>query len=200
MPRVAMDFSKTVIYHFVCKDEMIKCSYVGSTTNFNKRKGQHKADCNIETASHYNLNVYQTIRANGGWANWDMKPLEEFACENKTQQVIREQFWMDRLKPDMNCRKAYQTDEGKSQRQKLYRVVNTEVIKERHKGWYKENSEAIKEKHKAYHQSNKDAILEKKSVKYTCECGSICRIGDKSQHERSIKHQAFIARVTSIVE
>ncbi len=125
MPRVAMDFSKTVIYHFVCKDEMIKCSYVGSTTNFNKRKNCHKTNCNNETLRDHHIKIYQTIKANGGWTNWEMKPLEEFPCENKTQQVIREQYWIDQLKPKMNCYKSYQPLE-QIEYNKAYYEVNKE--------------------------------------------------------------------------
>jgi len=188
-----MDFSKTVIYHFVCKDEMIKCSYVGSTTNFNKRKCSHKHSCNIDTSEHHNYKVYQTIREHGGWTNWDMKPLEEFACENKTQQIIREQYWIDQLKPEMNCRASYQTPEDVKLYNKIYNKVNAEVIKEQQKEWYNENSETIKVKQKTYHQLNKNIILEKQKIKHTCECGSIFSIGNKTIHERSMKHQSFIA-------
>lgn len=168
MPRLAIDFSKTVIYHFVCKDEMIKCSYIGSTTNFNKRKCQHKRLCNIETASHHHLKIYQTIRLNGGWNNWDMKPLEEFPCENKTQQVIREQYWIDKLKPELNSRVAHQPLE-KIEYRKAYRLIN------------------------------KEAIKEKQCAKYTCDCGSICRVHDKAKHERTQKHQWFITPTAEAV-
>ena len=200
MPKVAMDFSKTVIYHFVCKDEMIKCSYVGSTTNFNQRKGSHKTSCYNETSTNNHLKVYQTIREHGGWNNWDMKPLEEFPCENKTQQVIREQYWIDKLKPEMNCRASYQTPEDVKLYNKIYNKVNAEVIKEQQKEWYNENSETIKVKQKTYHQLNKNIILEKQKIKHTCECGSIFSIGNKTIHERSMKHQSFIAPTPSIVE
>ena len=226
MPKVAMDFSKTVIYHFVCKDEMIKCSYVGSTTNFSKRKGQHKADCNIETASHHHLKVYQTIREHGGWNNWDMKPLEEFPCENKTQQVIREQYWIDRLKPGMNSKVAHRKGENEYEKKKAYREANAEVIKEKKSAFYQVNKETISEKQKAYYEANIEVISEKQKVwrkantdmlkakdnawyelnkdklkeKYTCECGTICCIVTKSRHERSMKHQSFIAPTPSIVE
>jgi hypothetical protein len=160
MPRVAIDFSKTVIYHFVCKDEMVAYSYVGSTTNFNKRKGQHKSSCNIETADHHQYKLYQIIRDHGGWDNWDMKPIEEFPCENKIQQVIREQYWINQLKPEMNCRVSYR--EGQT----------------------------VSEKNKAYRGDNTDKLMKKRSAKYTCECGSVCCIGAKSKHERSKKHQS----------
>jgi hypothetical protein len=157
MPRVAMDFSKTVIYHFVCKDEMIKCSYVGSTTNFVKRKNCHKSVCYNEKRHEYNLKLYQTIRENGGWINWDMKPLEEFPCENKTQQVIREQYWIDRLNPELNHCKAYQPLERKEYI-KEYQRVNAEVIRDKQKEYQQVNAEVIAEKQKAYRETNAEAI------------------------------------------
>ena len=168
-----MDFSKTIIYHFVCKDEMVNCSYVGSTTNFNKRKGNHKSKCNNETSNAYHFKVYQTIRDNKGWDNWDMKPLEEFACENKIQQIIREQYWIDKLKPEMNCKGAYREGKSESEKQKAY---------------YEENKEHIKEHSKAYQEVNKDRIKEHKKTKYTCDCGTTLCLDVKARHERTKKH------------
>ena len=78
--------------------------------------------------------------------------------------------------------------------------MNAEVIKEQQKEWYNENSETIKVKQKTYHQLNKNIILEKQKIKHTCECGSIFSIGNKTIHERSMKHQSFIAPTPSIVE
>lgn len=174
MPKTTMDFSKTVIYHFICKDETIKCQYVGSTTNFNKRKGQHKANCNIETAEHHHYKVYQTIRDNGGWINWEMKPLEEFPCENKTQQVIREQYWIDKLKPELNCRcsvwdkKEYleATAEERKEYAKVYHQENKEVICERSRLYHEEHREEILEKQKSRREANRDKIRENQNKKY----------------------------------
>jgi hypothetical protein len=236
MPRVAIDFSKTVIYHFVCKDTNVKSEYVGSTTNFNKRKNHHKNDCCYETSNHH-LKIYQTIRENGGWDNWDMVPLEEFSCENKTQQVIREQYWFDRLKPDMNSyvayregttikekRKAYYEEKYKAYREanadklkekkkayreanadkikekkKAYREANADKIKEKRKAYreanadkLKENAEVISEKRKAYREANAEILKEKRSIKHTCECGSVCALYRKAIHERTQKHKDFM--------
>ncbi len=209
MPKVAMDYSKTVIYHFTCKDETIKCSYVGSTTNFNKRKWEHKKCCNLETGTgkNYRLKVYQTIREHGGWLNWDMIPLEEFPCENRTQQLIREQHWIDKLKPELNCiasynektkaerhKEYYEANSEKIKEQaKEYREANSESIKKQSKEYYEANSEKLKKKRKEYYETNKDKIKEQISKKYTCECGSICSHGDKSRHEKTVKHQTFIS-------
>ena len=155
MPRVAMDFSKTVIYHFVCKDEMIKCSYVGSTTNFVKRKYQHKNACKLDKRK-----LYQTIRDNGGWDNWCMKPLEEFPCENKIQQFIREQYWIDKLKPEMNCLPAYLTEEGKvvgrQNAIKKYTDTHVEKVNETIKKYRETHKEQLNDKAKEYYHIIKD--------------------------------------------
>lgn len=111
MPRLVIDFSKTIIYHFVCKDATITNSYVGSTTNFTNRKRQHKHSCIKENNAHHNQKKYQMMRDNGGWDNWEMVPLEEFPCENNIQARIREQYWMNQLNPTMNTDRAYKTEE-----------------------------------------------------------------------------------------
>ena len=110
MPRIAMDYGKVVMYHFVCQDPTQVARYVGSTTNFIKRKALHKCICNKPDHKDYGRNLYKTIRDNGGWDNWEMKPLEEFPCENHIQQQIREQYWLDKLLPTMNMNKAYIED------------------------------------------------------------------------------------------
>lgn len=118
MPRVATDYSKTVIYCFVCQDKTITCSYVGSTTDIVKRKCCHKSRCHNQTDKRYNYSLYQTIRDNGGWTNWTMMPLEEYPCENSIQQRIREQYWIDKLKPELNCNVAYHTEETLKEKRK----------------------------------------------------------------------------------
>ena len=76
MPRKDIDYSNTIIYRIVCKDTSITDCYVGHTTNFINRKNGHKTKCNNEKDKNYNLNVYQFIRDNGNWENWDMIEIE----------------------------------------------------------------------------------------------------------------------------
>jgi predicted GIY-YIG superfamily endonuclease len=49
-----IDYSKTVIYKIFCKDSNITDTYIGHTTNFNKRKRGHKKDCYNENDRKYN--------------------------------------------------------------------------------------------------------------------------------------------------
>ena len=51
MPRKEINYSKTIIYKIRCEDENITDIYVGSTTNFIKRKNIHKSVCNNENSA-----------------------------------------------------------------------------------------------------------------------------------------------------
>ena len=42
MPLIPIDYSKTIIYKIVCNDLNICVVYVGSTTDFIRRKNEHK--------------------------------------------------------------------------------------------------------------------------------------------------------------
>ena len=48
MPKIPIDYSKTIIYKIVCNDLSIKECYVGHTINMTKRKCCHKSTCNNE--------------------------------------------------------------------------------------------------------------------------------------------------------
>ena len=75
MPRENIDYSKTIIYKIVCKDINIKDCYVGSTTDFVRRRYKHKSASEIITHQTY---VYDFIRQNGGWNNWEMIEIEKY--------------------------------------------------------------------------------------------------------------------------
>ena len=103
MPKTPIDWSRTVIYKLICDDQQ-DFLYVGSTTDFTKRKYQHKAACTNETYKSYNLKVYQQIRGIcGGWENITMVEIERFTeCIDGNDSRKREQFWIDELKANAN--------------------------------------------------------------------------------------------------
>jgi len=98
------DYSKSIIYKLCCKNPNITDIYIGSTINFKKRKHDHKSNCNnnSETNKKYNYYVYQYIRDNGGWSNWDMIQIIEYSCENKKQLQSKERYYIDLLKSSLN--------------------------------------------------------------------------------------------------
>ena len=86
------------VYKLCCIDPEIKEIYVGSTKNLRVRKGQHKSTCHNENAKEYNLNVYQFIRANGGWESWNMVEIERYNAIDKRNLLTRERYWLENLK------------------------------------------------------------------------------------------------------
>jgi len=96
------DYSNSCVYAIVCKNENIQDMYVGSTSNFEQRKCDHKKDCNNSNRKSYNLKVYKFIRDNGEFDNFKFEILEEVCCENKQELIKRERFYVESLEPSLN--------------------------------------------------------------------------------------------------
>lgn len=95
------------IYKIQCGDEV----YVGSTRDFQQRRGGHKTACIRENNKDHNLKIYQAIRANGGWDSKNITPIELCECETSTEARIREEYWRREYGATLNSRKAHITTE-----------------------------------------------------------------------------------------
>ena len=152
MPKTPINYQKSVIYKICCKDISITDCYVGSTTNLNKRKPQHKSACKNEGGKQYNQNVYRFIRENGGFENLDMIVVEDFPCDSKNQLHTRERFHIEVLHANLN------------------KVIPTRTKKEYQKEYDKDNAEHIK----AYRKDNAEHIRAYQSEKIPCpHCNKI---------------------------
>ena len=98
MPKDAIDYSNTIIYKIFCNDPNVKDIYIGHTTNFVKRKYQHKT----LSISSEKLNIYDSIRNNGGWTNWSMIEIAKYNCQDATEARNREQHHYDLIKCSSN--------------------------------------------------------------------------------------------------
>jgi hypothetical protein len=184
MPKDPIDYSKTIIYKIVSGDSV----YVGSTCNFRSRKCDHKKNCNSEKYKDHNLKVYQIIRANGGWENAEMTPIELFPCNSSIEARIREEHWRKELQAEMNSLRAYRSEEDLKQDYEKVRDEKLEYLKK----YNEEHKEKITKQRKQYREERREEIAEKHKQTFTCECGSICRINDKNRHFKSKKHQTFM--------
>jgi len=152
MPKTPIDYSKIVIYKIVCNDLNIKDVYVGSTTDFRKRKNAHKTHCCNVDSRDYNLKVYTIIRANGGWCDWTMIEIEKYTtCLDGNQARARERYWIELLDASMNVVIPGRTE-------KEWREANEDKIKEQKKIWNEANEDKIKEQKKIWNEANKDKI------------------------------------------
>jgi hypothetical protein len=97
---------KYIIYEIRSIDKSITYSYIGSTMNFTSRKGQHKTACKKSQRQ-----LYFFIRANGGWDNYEMVPLETLDCDTVMSARIREQHWIEQRQDRLNLIRAYSPNE-----------------------------------------------------------------------------------------
>ena len=169
MPKKEMDYSKCIIYKIQHKDNN-DLLYVGHTTNFTKRKNEHKSRVICEMNKEYNHKVYQMIRENGGWDDFNMVVIKDFPCENKQQATTEEDRIMREMKATMNTFRA-------SRSQKEYRQDNKE---------YFINYKA------EYFQKNKERITSKNNKVCICECGKEYTYQNRLRHEKTKFHKTFL--------
>lgn len=241
-----MTTKEYTFYRIICRNPEIKDCYVGSTTQFRNRKCDHKCRSQNENGSKGNMYIYQFIRQNGGFKNFDMIEIEKLNLKTKQDALKRERYWLEHYNATLNqvmpsrTQKEYQTD-NKDQISKLkkeYTEKNKDKIKEYHKQYtianneklkahwkeynennnekiqdykekyYKENKEKLNEmnikryyenkeiyaeKGKEYREKNKEAIQERRKITTVCVCGSECIKSAIKRHERSMKHQQYLA-------
>jgi group I intron endonuclease len=183
--------------------------YIGSTCGtLRLRKCGHKSKAKKDTERR----VYKHLNEIG-WDNVDIILIEACDCQNKDELHRRERYWIDTLNSSLNkvlptrTQKEYYEDnketieeqqkayrETHKEEMKTWREANKEVIAEQKKQHYEDNKEVIAEQKKEYYEANKQRISdERKKEKITCECGSTIRRCAKARHERTKKHQTYLA-------
>ena len=208
MPKKVPDYTKGLIYKLVHNEDHDNINiYVGSTTNFIKRKNHHKRDCYNENNKNYNFKVYQHIRINGGFENWVMIQVEPFSCNSKKELETRERYWIESLKPTLNkviptrTNKEYKNDNREKilKQRKEYRLDNKEKFAEKGKEYYQDNKEKFAEyyqnnkqkfaeKGKEYYQNNKQKITDYKQQKAKCDkCGCEVTRNKLARHKKTKK-------------
>jgi hypothetical protein len=166
MPKTPTDFSRCVIYKIVCFDTNITDCYVGNTTNFTKRKNNHKSCCYNPNNKEYNKKVYQFIRSHGDWGNFQMLQIEEYPCNNKREAELREEHWRKELTASLNGYRAFITEDELSQYQTEYNKLYYKQNKDEIKIKYQQNKDQISQSHKLYREQNKDKIKIKRQLYY----------------------------------
>ena len=200
MPRTNINYSNTIIYKLCCKDLSITEVYVGQTTDMRRRKNNHKKHCNNEKHKYYNYKVYQYIRENGGFDNWDMIEIERYEAIDGNDARKRERYWIEELKATLNMvipsrshneyyqdNKEYYKEYNKQYRIEYYNN-NRESIIEKNKKYRDDNKEEYIKRYNTYNKNNKDIINEKAKEKVKCECGCEIRKGGLKEHMKTKKH------------
>ena len=171
MPRKPIDFSKTYFYKIVCKDTNITECYVGHTTDFTKRKHRHKYCCSTPLDKNHYVNVYDFIRQNGGWSNWEMILIECESCENSLEARKREREYKELISA----------------------TLNTQIPLRTQNEYYIDNREKKLEQSKNRRVHKREEIREKQNVMILCECGKSVSKSNLARHRKTDdKHQTDI--------
>ena len=185
MPRLPIDYANTIIYKIVCNDLSITECYVGHTTDFVRRKHNHKNRCRNETDKKHNLKVYKTIRDTGGWENYSMLEVEKYPCKSSNEACAKEREWFENLCSNLNT--CY------PQRSKAeYYETNREEILIKQRQYNEDNREQIVFNSKQRREDNKGKNSIKRSKKFVCECGVESSYDHKSRHLRTIFHNNYL--------
>jgi hypothetical protein len=194
-----VNYKNSIIYKICCKDPTIKEIYVGSTTNFKRRKNEHKTSCNNSNGSKYKLHLYTFIRNNGGFNNWDMVLIENFECNEKLELLKRERYYLELLEATLN---RDVPSRSKEEYTKDYKEKNKDIINEkarekynenkqteslRKKDFYFENKEKVNKRNKDYYENNKREIEDKNKQKVIC---NICK--KEMRRDSLLKHTKHI--------
>ena len=154
-------------YRIFSKNPEVKECYIGSTKDLNARKTTHKSSCNNVSDEHYNIKLYQFIRSNGGWDDFEFEIIDKIIF-SETDRLYHEQKLMDLYASTLNTLRAIIPDKKEYQKEykKQYYETHKEEIqeyqKEYKKQYYETNKEQLKEKNKQYREANKAEIKEHK--------------------------------------
>ena len=189
MPKRDINYQNCLMYKIVCNDLNVTDLYVGSTTNFSKRKQGHKSKCNNENDKCYNLKVYKMIRENGGWDNWSMIQIEEYPCNNNNEAFARERYWLETLNAKLNIFNPIRTKLDVQEYGKQYRIDNYDEVLKRKQNYRENNKEKINEKSKLYREQNIDKIKEQNKIQVTCPaCNCTVTKCNFTRHKKSKSH------------
>ena len=166
MTKTIIDYSNTIFYKLCCNDLNITDIYIGHTTNFRQRKSQHHS-----ASKTVNYKVYQFIRDNGHWENWDMIQIEVSNCKDANEARARERQLIEELNATLNkvvphrTKKEYLKDtvikEKIKEQTKHYKDINQIKVKEKNKEYREKNILKIKENGREYQKKRRQLLKDK---------------------------------------
>jgi len=153
------------VYKLVCKDPSKTDFYVGSTKNIYRRAYNHYTSSSVPQNKEYNYKKNVYIRENGGWDNFQLIKLCDVNYTNPLELRIKEQEFIDLLKPTLNDKRAYNSREY----MKKYRDSRKHIKKEHNRKYYLKNREQLlkkkyeqnKEKRELREKEKKEKLLQK---------------------------------------
>lgn len=148
----------SVIYQYVCNDDAITDSYIGSTGDLRQREFAHKTKSFTKPTP-----FHKFVLEHGGWENWVCVILAEIEEGIEKEERLRlEQAFIRQLNPSLNSKRAFRTEEERLQQ---VRGVT--------KKW--------REKNQDYFKARAKKVIE-------CSCGKTYTLPNKAPHFKTKFH------------
>jgi len=161
-------YLNTIIYKIVCKDIKITECYVGHTINLTNRTYNHNYNCYHINGGKYHYKLYQFIRDNGGWENWELIEIKKYPCNNLQEAKKEERYWIETLQSKLNqtiptrtdSENYYENKENHLIKLKIYYEEHREEILDYQKNYYGEHREELLDYAKNYRKTRKEHYKE----------------------------------------
>ena len=172
--------------------------YIGSTCEptLSRRLAQHKRGCRLyfKTKSRF-MTSFEILKNE----NYEIVLVENYPCNSKDELHARERYYIEnnecvnKFIPTRTNKENREANKSKkTEQRKEYYNENKHKITEYKKQYHETNKEKVLIKLKKYREENIEMIKEKRKQLYTCLCGCILGIGNKSRHLKSQKHQRYL--------
>ena len=201
MPKEEIDYSNTIFYKISCKNPSVSDIYIGHTTNFVQRKHAHKQSCKNPKTTNHNCKLYQVMRENDGWDNWNMEIIAFHACENSYSARKQEQSYFEQYNASLNSIEPLPKPRPKPTREKKEKVIhhcNTCKISfstiKQHEIHNTTKKHSTNMKLANIQRPNNVAAPPRTASKYICECCNFecSKQSDFNRHILTAKHQMII--------
>ena len=196
MPRKETNYKNIVIYKIqhIEKEDLL---YVGSTTDFTKRKSQHKHASTTEKSDKLLFRIYKIIRENGGWDMFKMIEIKKYPCNDKREACAEEDKIMQEMKATMNSNssipgKTYKYAEYQAKYQATYQAIYKAKHKERKKEAQITLVQDEKEKKCISQNMRKSEVTRREIVQ--CECGQFMT----RSRQRDVRHRQTPKHMTGL--
>jgi len=150
-------------YRIKSKNPCITECYIGSTTNFIKRKACHKRRSS-PTNNESTALIHQFIRSNGGWDAFDIEIIDTILF-SQPDRLLHERRLIEFYGATLNTYTPFLTEEESHAldiaRRRKYRETHKEDIKEYNSQYQSTHKEELKEKKRKYREAHKEEIKEK---------------------------------------
>jgi len=142
--------------------ETDECLYVGSTTDFKRRRGEHR----LYVMKGVGYPIHKYINSIGGWGKVDMIVEEELNDVSLPELRQIENWYIDKLNPKCNMNRAYQTKEDRREQHRenvaRYYERNRDKLREQRM----RNREEYNIKQREYRAKNRDRYNARSRERY----------------------------------